>query len=711
MEVNFNDPNELHQMNQGITQELSVTITKAGRLDALVMWFSLHLSETAHISTHTSSNSCWEQAVFPAHAVKIAQSTGSKVNLILKPGDKLNLIQCVKGAKLCIDVNRISTVDENGSDYCQTTSHNIPRFLSTIEDLCKQKVYCLSNSDVVNLNNSGIQQILNHHLREIITQTKGGNLNFVHLNHGFSPMCIQALKLGYQRGVAIACHPVHSDLLQEMATRHHVDFGRLKLVSDVDEFIELMEGDNTPQTGTTNNSPNCLAKRMTEDTSQTTPAGLSAVELRLRDNDRGVVVLCDVVDYQGRIVENLSDQLNVLKFCLSDYTSKFVLPESVEVYGVLIESQDLLCLSRIQSDDNTLGYKIGQFFNKFSTRNYQGIMLSTLSHTKLSEPFKMFTFSLKKIFDAPWSEPVSEQEKGAQTTAHGPSSKTTHNDGSDHSECVEFDTDGSSHSECDKFEIKSSFSKTLHVIGSNDITTSDSGQPASACEQTNTASMSITEKLSPSSCHECPTTAHPTDVVHKITQVYKKSDCSIKCQHEPNMTESTALSKTVDTKDCEHLENTITDLNVENNNVSLDSSSICFSPTQSITSKFDLNESVSLSKQGFEDQAKRRKINSQSKEETFEHPQSENENIDSKNMDQTQNLKIPIIQTGRVTALVYWFVQHISPTASINTLDQPLYWQQAAVMAQQSPSVLQGEVLGLECRLGNSAISFNIIHE
>lgn len=53
---------------------------------------------------------------------------------------------------------------------------------------------------------------------------------------------------------------------------------------------------------------------------------------------------------------------------MSNYVTKTVLPYCVEVYGVLVESEDLLRLSRIQNDDNTLGYNIASFFNKFSVR-------------------------------------------------------------------------------------------------------------------------------------------------------------------------------------------------------------------------------------------------------------------------------------------------------------------------------------------------------
>ena len=55
---------------QGVSRNLSVVIKEAGRLDALVVWFDLHLNEdvaitTSPLVTNLKQAKCWEQAVYP----------------------------------------------------------------------------------------------------------------------------------------------------------------------------------------------------------------------------------------------------------------------------------------------------------------------------------------------------------------------------------------------------------------------------------------------------------------------------------------------------------------------------------------------------------------------------------------------------------------------------------------------------------------------
>ena len=52
--------------------------------------------------------------------------------------------------------------------------------------------------------------------------------------------------------------------------------------------------------------------------------------------------------------------------CLSTYSEVCVVPHHIDVYGVLVESEELLNRSRVVSDEQTLGYKIASFVNKFS---------------------------------------------------------------------------------------------------------------------------------------------------------------------------------------------------------------------------------------------------------------------------------------------------------------------------------------------------------
>uniref|UniRef100_T1JEL8 Uncharacterized protein n=1 Tax=Strigamia maritima TaxID=126957 RepID=T1JEL8_STRMM len=64
--IDFNDPLEIKKYIDGLTLKLDVNIVQDGILDAIVVWFTLHLDETHSLST--ASNTCWEQAVFPINS-------------------------------------------------------------------------------------------------------------------------------------------------------------------------------------------------------------------------------------------------------------------------------------------------------------------------------------------------------------------------------------------------------------------------------------------------------------------------------------------------------------------------------------------------------------------------------------------------------------------------------------------------------------------
>lgn len=55
----------IDQYLNGLEQELVLPITTQGRVDALAMWFDLHLDSITSLSSAPEANSCWEQAIFP----------------------------------------------------------------------------------------------------------------------------------------------------------------------------------------------------------------------------------------------------------------------------------------------------------------------------------------------------------------------------------------------------------------------------------------------------------------------------------------------------------------------------------------------------------------------------------------------------------------------------------------------------------------------
>lgn len=47
---------------------MRLPITQEGELDALAVWFQLHLDEENSLSTGPQEDTCWEQAIYPVHS-------------------------------------------------------------------------------------------------------------------------------------------------------------------------------------------------------------------------------------------------------------------------------------------------------------------------------------------------------------------------------------------------------------------------------------------------------------------------------------------------------------------------------------------------------------------------------------------------------------------------------------------------------------------
>lgn len=61
---------ELEGLSSKEVQKVRLPVTEEGELDALAVWFQLHLDEENSLSTGPQEDTCWEQAIYPVHNTK-----------------------------------------------------------------------------------------------------------------------------------------------------------------------------------------------------------------------------------------------------------------------------------------------------------------------------------------------------------------------------------------------------------------------------------------------------------------------------------------------------------------------------------------------------------------------------------------------------------------------------------------------------------------
>ncbi|KAJ3615406.1 hypothetical protein NHX12_016105, partial [Muraenolepis orangiensis] len=65
LDIDFNNVKELEGLSSREMQRLHLPVTQEGTLDALAVWFQLHLDQESSISTGPQEDTCWEQAIYP----------------------------------------------------------------------------------------------------------------------------------------------------------------------------------------------------------------------------------------------------------------------------------------------------------------------------------------------------------------------------------------------------------------------------------------------------------------------------------------------------------------------------------------------------------------------------------------------------------------------------------------------------------------------
>ena len=69
-----------------------------------------------------------------------------------------------------------------------------------------------------------------------------------------------------------------------------------------------------------------------------------------------------------------------------------------------------------------------------------------------------------------------------------------------------------------------------------------------------------------------------------------------------------------------------------------------------------------------------------------------------------QDLTVTVCDDGTLTAIVYWFVMHLTSDIKLDTLDSNLHWKQAAIVQPECRHVRSGTQLSLQAVCHNSCI-------
>ncbi|XP_032418093.1 protein arginine N-methyltransferase 9 [Xiphophorus hellerii] len=396
--IDFNNVQELEGLSSREVREMQLPVTQEGELDALAVWFQLHLDEENSLSTGPQEDTCWEQAIYPVHS---AMSFG------LKPLDELIVevscrdtylrLSCVavlrEGHRIYLDKrtdfpNSFKPIPNPNPEVelcselaCLQTSQ------SESEDFCM-----LEYSEMALLNNQDYHQSFCSALTKLISELKVKNRNrntvgtasfvadssllyVLDVSEGFSLLSLIAAHQGQVKAYSTVEKSKQQNVLRRLARSNNIS----------EQHLEFWLNHTEDEQG--------MLQRPSHEKLWS-------------------AIILDCVETCGLVRQKLMEKASLARFLLEEGGRIF--PEKIVVYGMLVESDTLLLESAVQGREPTLGFNIAPFINQFTVPVHVFLDFSTLECRHLSEALELFVLDLMDV-----NKNYTEREVKVQTTSGG----------------------------------------------------------------------------------------------------------------------------------------------------------------------------------------------------------------------------------------------------------------------------------------------------
>ncbi|XP_059198244.1 protein arginine N-methyltransferase 9 isoform X1 [Centropristis striata] len=383
LNIDFNNVQDLEGLSSREVQQIRLPVTQEGVLDALAVWFQLHLDEESSLSTGPQEDTCWEQAIYPVHSTR---------GFVLKPRDELIVEVSCRDAflRLCSvavlrdgrEIRLDELVDLQDSENPisnQTPEAELCSALACLQtDQAQTKDFCmLECSEMALLNNQEYHQSFSNALAKLISQLKvkcqnkerGSDVQsglpdstdcsdlfyVLDVSEGFSLLSLIAASQGRVKAYSSMEKNKQQEVLKRLARGNNVPEQRLEF------WLNHMEDEQG------------MLKRPTREKLWS-------------------AIMLDCVETCGLIRQKLMEKASLARCLLEDGGSIF--PAKIEVHGMMVESETLLLESAVQGQEPTLGFNIAPFINQFTVPVHVFLDFSTLECRHLSESVELFVLDL-----------------------------------------------------------------------------------------------------------------------------------------------------------------------------------------------------------------------------------------------------------------------------------------------------------------------------
>ncbi|KAI4893958.1 hypothetical protein NFI96_018683, partial [Prochilodus magdalenae] len=373
LDIDFNNVEELEGLCSREMTRLRIPVTQEGVVDALAVWFQLHLDQENSISTGPEENTCWEQAIYPVQ---------SSAHCSVKRNDELLLEVSCRDAYLrlcCVALVRDGQTFH--LDSMEDEDYSAPVPANTEVDLCSalaslqtqhdtvSNMFTLECSEISLLNNVNYHNSFRMAVDKLLTSLRSTRalqasevssaepFYVLDVSEGFSVLSLLAARLGQDSGSSLvqAYSSVEKDqhqaLLRLLAQSNGVEESALEF------WLSHMEDD-------------------------------SAVLQRPTSEKLWSAIVLDCIETCGLIRQRLMEKATLARCLLEDGGRIF--PERIVIHGLLVESDTLLQESAVQGT----GTRISSLHRQVRVPVHVFLDMSTLECTHLSDPVELFTLDL-----------------------------------------------------------------------------------------------------------------------------------------------------------------------------------------------------------------------------------------------------------------------------------------------------------------------------
>lgn len=380
LDIDFNNVQELEGLCSREVMLMRLCVTRDGILDALAVWFQLHLDQDNHLSTGPQEDTCWEQAIYPVQTPFNTVKCGDEILVevsckdsylrlcciaIVRDGHTFQMDNATKGPSKILNANP-------ESELCSALAG-----LQTTQEK-PSRAFMLESSEIALLNNTVYHNSFQKAMSKLLVSLKSTRrsqesdteldpIYVLDVSEGFSVLSLMAAQLD-------------SDSSEDKQNSSRL----VKAYSSVEKehhqaMLRLLAKEN----GVLESALEFWLSHVEDD---------SAVLQRPSIEKLWSAIILDCIETCGLIRQKLLEKATLARCLLEDGGQIF--PERIVIHGMLVESDTLLLESAVQGTEPTLGFNIAPFINQFTVPVHMFLDLSTLECTHLSEPVELFALDL-----------------------------------------------------------------------------------------------------------------------------------------------------------------------------------------------------------------------------------------------------------------------------------------------------------------------------